>query len=221
MPYIYKVTNQLNGKAYIGKTMHTIDKRWKEHCRDYTKERCEKRPLYMAMKKYGVQNFIIEQIEECSDTILNERECFWIEYYGTFKNGYNATLGGDGKAYIDYDLVVANYKQLQNIEAVAQIMHIHRDSVTKILHSRNIPIKSSAQINKEQNGKIVQMFDKKTGEFIQSFITVADAARWLIDNGYSNCKFTTIRYHITEVCAGKRKSAAGFIWKYPSDIISE
>ena len=195
--------------------MKTIDERWNEHCHDYIRERCEKRPLYAAMNKYGIQNFIIEQIEECSDIVLNERERFWIEYYGTFKNGYNATLGGDGKAYIDYDLVVVNYNQLQNIEAVAQMMNIHRDSVTNILHSRKIPIKSSAQINKEQNGKIVQMFDKTTGEFIRSFATAADGARWLLDNGYSNCKFTTIRYHITEVCTGKRKSAAGFIWKYP------
>lgn len=221
MPYIYKITNQLNGKSYIGKTMKTINERWREHCHDYSKERYEKRPLYAAMNKYGIESFTIEEIEECTDKNLNERECFWIEYYGTFKNGYNATLGGDGKAYIDYDLVVANYQQLQNIEAVAKLMHIHRDSVTNILNSRKIPIKSSGEIAKEQNGKIVQMFDKKTGEFIQSFSTAADGARWLIEHGYSNCKFTTIRYHITEVCTGKRKSAAGFIWKYPSDMISE
>lgn len=217
MPYIYKITNKINGKVYIGKTMKSIQERWTEHCHDFTRERCEKRPLYAAMNKYGVENFIVEQVEECTDDIINDRERFWIEYYGSFKHGYNATLGGDGKAYIDYDLVIANYQQLQNIEKVAQLMHIHRDSITKILHARKIPIKSSQEISKEKNGKIVQMFNKQTGEFIQSFATAADAARWLIENNYSNCKFTTIRYHIIEVCSGKRKSAAGFIWKYPCE----
>ena len=217
MPYIYKITNILNGKSYIGKTMLTVQERWHEHCHDYQRDRYEKRPLYAAMNKYGIENFIIEQVEECSDIDLNEKECFWIEYYGTFKNGYNATLGGDGKAYIDYDLVVANYQQLQNATKVAELMNICRDSVLNILRVRNIPIKSSGDIAKQTNGKIVQMFDKKTGEFIQSFSTAADAARWLIDNGHTNCKFTTIRYHISEVCNGKRKSAAGFIWKYPSE----
>lgn len=217
MPYIYKITNCLNGKSYIGKTMLSIQERWKEHLHDAKTLRCEKRPLYAAINKYGKEHFIIEEIEECSDTILSEREKYWIEYYGTFKNGYNATIGGDGRGYIDYDLVVVNYKQLQNIESVADLMNIHRDSVTNILKARKIPIKSSQMINRETNGKIVQMFDKKTGAFIQSFATTADAARWLIDNNYTNCKYTTIRYHISEVCTGKRKSAAGFCWKYPSE----
>ena len=215
MPYIYKITNDINGKSYIGKTMLSIQERWREHCKDYVRKHCSKRPLYDAMNKYGLEHFSIEQVEECSDTILNERECFWIEYFGTFKHGYNATIGGDGKPYIDYDLVIANYQELQNMEAVARLMGICSDSVAKILKIRNIPIKSSQEIAREQNGKVVQMFDKKTGEFIQSFATTADAARWLIDNNYTNCKYTTIRYHITEVCTGKRKSAAGFIWKYP------
>lgn len=216
MPYIYKITNQINGKAYIGKTMKTISERWNEHCQDYSRPHCEKRPLYRAMLKYGVQNFSIEQIEECSANDLNNRERYWIEYFKTFKEGYNATLGGDGRAYIDYDLVVANYQQLHNIEAVAKLMNIHRDSVTNILHTYKIPIKSSQEINREQNGKIVQMFDKKTGQFLRSFTNTMDAARWLIENNYSHCKLTTIRYHIAEVCTNKRKSAAGFIWKYPN-----
>ena len=214
MPYIYKITNQLNNKVYIGKTLNTIEHRWKEHCADYTKERNEKRPLYEAMKKYGIENFVISEIEECSDQIINDREVYWIEYYGSFKNGYNATRGGDGKAYLDYDLIVANYQQLQNIQAVADLMNINRDSVAKVLKLRNIQIKTSGQVLSEKNGKMVQMFDKKTKTFIRTFPTMMDAAKWLIDNNYTNCKNTTIRYHISEVCQGKRKSAAGFIWKY-------
>ena len=46
------------------------------------------------MRKYGIENFTFSVIEECSQEQLNEREIYWIEYYDTYKNGYNSTLGG-------------------------------------------------------------------------------------------------------------------------------
>ena len=74
MPYIYKITNKINGKSYIGKTLKSIEERWTEHCQDYKRERNEKRPLYLAMNKYGIENFLIEKIEECSESEINNRE---------------------------------------------------------------------------------------------------------------------------------------------------
>lgn len=53
------------------------------------------------MNKYGVSHFYPEAIEECDDSSLDSREVFWIQYYDSYKNGYNATIGGDGKAYLD------------------------------------------------------------------------------------------------------------------------
>lgn len=62
------------------------------------KERCEKRPLYDAMNKYGVENFIVEELEYVKDeNILSEREVYWIKELETYgSKGYNATKGGDG-----------------------------------------------------------------------------------------------------------------------------
>ena len=57
------------------------------------------------MNKYGIENFIIEEIEEVDVKELSIREIYWIEYYNSYKNGYNATLGGDGKILYDYDLI--------------------------------------------------------------------------------------------------------------------
>ena len=109
MAYIYKITNDVNGKIYIGKTENSIEKRFNKHCQDAFRPRCEKRPLYAAMRKYGVEHFHIELVEETNSP--EEREIYWIEQYGSFKYGYNATMGGDGKKYIDYDLVVATYRE--------------------------------------------------------------------------------------------------------------
>ena len=52
----------------------------------------------------------------------------------------------------------------------------------------------------------------KNDNLIQIFSSMADAAQYLIDNELTKCKKTTIRYHISEVCQGKRKTAAGFKW---------
>ena len=131
MPYIYKIINNVNQKIYIGKTTRTIEERFKEHCKDYKKRDLEKRPLYRAMKKYGIENFSIELVEETDNP--EEREKYWIEYYGSFKNGYNATIGGDGKPYIDYDLVAATYKELKIQKAVAKKLNISEDTVSRVL----------------------------------------------------------------------------------------
>lgn len=210
MAYIYKITNDINNKIYIGKTEFSVEKRWKEHCRDSQKENKQNRPLYRAMKKYGLNHFHIEVIEKTDRG--EEREKYWIEYYGSFKKGYNATLGGDGKPYIDRELVIQNYKQLHSLVKVAELMNISTDSVSAILKMNDIPVKSGTEVMKEQYGKVVSAYTKQN-EFIKSFSSYSDAAQWLIDNNLTGCKKTTIRTHISEVVRGKRKSAAGFIWK--------
>ena len=64
MAYIYKITNDINQKIYIGKTEFSIEKRFKEHCCDAFRKKNEKRLLYAAMRKYGIEHFYIELIEE-------------------------------------------------------------------------------------------------------------------------------------------------------------
>ena len=163
------------------------------------------------MKKYGIENFILETIEETN--VPEEREKYWIEYYGSFKNGYNATIGGDGRPYIDYDLVVANYRKLKNQKAVANLMNISSDSVSLILKERKEHIYTSQEVIRAKTSKIVLMYSKQ-GDFIQSFSSLQDAAQYMIDNNLTGCKKDTIRTHISEVCRGKRKTAAGYIWKF-------
>jgi hypothetical protein len=51
--------------------------------------------LSRAIRKYGIDNFSFNIIEECKQNQLNERERYWIAYYNTFYDGYNQTLGGD------------------------------------------------------------------------------------------------------------------------------
>ena len=208
MAYIYQIVNDINNKIYIGKTERTIQERWKEHCKDAFKEHSEKRPLYAAMKKYGIENFHIELIEETDNP--EEREIYWIEEKQSFKCGYNATIGGDGKRYIDYDLVISTYKETQNISDTAKKLNISVDSVSKILKSKHIKPLSHKEANQNKYGKTINQYDLN-GNYIQSFPSLKSAATFLnkitkTSRGASS--------HISDVCKGKRKTAYGYIWKF-------
>ena len=213
MAYIYQITNDINGKIYIGKTEFSIEKRFKEHCQDAFRDRNEKRPLYAAMRKYGIEHFHIELIEETDNP--EEREVFWIENKRSFKNGYNATIGGDGKKYIDYDLVISTYKEVKNAVHVAEMFGIHPDSVYNILKANNISSLYSSENspNKELQGKICGMFSTND-ELLKSFSTIKDAARYIIQENISKDNIKGISSHISQVCNGKRKSAYGYHWKF-------
>lgn len=211
MAYIYQIINDINNKIYIGKTEFSIDKRFKEHCSDAFKERNEKRPLYSAMRKYGIEHFHIELIEETDNP--EEREKYWIEQKQSFKKGYNATLGGDGKKYLDYDLIIASYKEIKSIKDTAISLGISSDSVSNVLRVNNISIITSSDVIQKKYGKVVNMYDLQN-TFLKTFPSVNAAAKYMVENNLTGCKMTTIKQHITEVCMGKRKTAAKFKWKY-------
>ena len=130
MGYIYCITNLINDKKYIGKTIYSIDKRWRQHINDSKKNTCELRPLYKAMNKYGINNFTIKELEQCDDQLLSIKEQYWIDKYNTYQNGYNATLGGDGKIYLNYNKIIQTYQEVQNIAKVADIIGCSRDDNT-------------------------------------------------------------------------------------------
>jgi group I intron endonuclease len=88
---IYKVKNTKNGKIYIGKSEKTLDNRKKRHYKSVRKG--SKTHFHNSLRKYEENIFEWKIIEETKDA---ERESYWIEYYDSFKNGYNMTLGGDG-----------------------------------------------------------------------------------------------------------------------------
>ncbi len=211
MAYIYKIVNDINNKIYIGKTECSIKKRFKEHCRDAFKNQNEKRPLYAAMRKYGIEHFHIELIEETNNP--EEREIYWIEQFRSFKNGYNATKGGDGRRYLDYDLIIATYKEIGIVRQTANKLGIDEHTVSKILYNNNIKILSARKASDKSTKKVVNMYDLQ-GNFLQSFESASDAARFLVETKKVNCLASTVRGHISSVCNNKRKTAAGYIWKF-------
>ena len=97
---IYKSTNKITGKIYIGQTTHTLDKRIKGHINESKKDK--NRPFLLSINKYGVDNFTFETIDSANNLDeLNDKEIYWVNFYNSVSpNGYNVTGGGQGKKMI-------------------------------------------------------------------------------------------------------------------------
>jgi group I intron endonuclease len=92
---IYKITNLINKKIYIGQTIGLMKKRWYKHCSEAKNNKSM--PIARAIVKYKKENFIIEEIDSASTKDeLNVKEIYWIDYYQSYKKeyGYNISLGG-------------------------------------------------------------------------------------------------------------------------------
>lgn len=88
---IYKITNLINNKVYIGQTIRNINIRFKDHIKYANNKKCSM-PIALAIKKYGKENFICEIIHYCnSQEELNEKESYFINLYNSTNNkiGYN------------------------------------------------------------------------------------------------------------------------------------
>lgn len=86
---IYKITNKINNKCYIGQSVD-ITRRIREHRNCKSKSQ----GIDSAIQKYGIDNFTFEIVEECTQQELNEKEIYWIQYYNSYLKGYNETSGG-------------------------------------------------------------------------------------------------------------------------------
>lgn len=89
--WIYKITNIKNNKVYIGQTIRPIEQRFHRYLNDALNNVIDTH-FARAIRKYGKENFIIEQIDTAQNQDeLNKKEQYWIKYYNSVGNGYNET----------------------------------------------------------------------------------------------------------------------------------
>ena len=169
MGYIYKISNTVNNKIYIGQTSRTVEKRWNLHKRTAKNPSylSYSYPLYQAMRKYGIDNFQIEVIEETDNKNLNEREVYWISYYDSYNKGYNMTLGGEGHYKYEDEDFLELWNQGYNAAQITEMLHCDRHTVADRL-SQLVPNYSSLQKERqtpsrysfEKEQKIRECWDK-------------------------------------------------------------
>ena len=218
---IYKITNKINNKCYIGKSIN-IESRWKYHIENKNSIKEYNKPLYRAFRKYGIENFSFEIIEELKDySISNEREKYWIQYYNCYgNNGYNMTSGGDGgqgelfrKPVMQYSLLGEFIKEYESASEAARQLDVFKSNLTAACRGetsqcggfqwkyKNDPreIKPIAKAN----GKLVAQYDKNN-----TFIKIYTSAKEASD--ITGIGVGSIRH----CCNGRSKSAGGYIFKY-------
>ena len=215
MGYIYKITNTLNNKCYIGQTVKPVEKRFQQHKNNYTKSYFSQIALYKAFQKYGIENFNFESIEEVDNSQLNEKEIYWIKYYNSYYDGYNSTLGGRLVQLYDWDTdqIIELYMKLKSARKVAEELNCDHNTIDNILNINKIPRFSFA----EQIGRT--MYLRKDGQEFQ-FSSPDAAAKWLIESNLVQSKnVRCVRNYLTNNYL-KKKPYYGYEIDYESKIQS-
>ncbi len=216
MPFIYKISNKINNKVYIGKTLYTIERRWLQHLTNAkTREDLSHLPLYAAIRKYGIKNFQISEVEQINDyNKLSEREIYWITYYNSYNNGYNATRGGDGSLLYDYDWIWELWESGLKIKDISKIVGCNDFVVRTVLDLHNISTQERKQRSQEDLDKshkyfsrVVEQIDINTGEVLAEYESVSIAAKTIhCDSSYLS------------KCCRNNKIGLGYQWRYKDNV---
>lgn len=146
--FIYKATNLLNGKIYIGQTKSSIAHRKAQHNWRANKKysTCA---FTLALAKYGWQGFRLQVIEECAIELLNEREMFWISALNTrCPSGYNLTPGGN-----QYEASAETRRKISEAHKGKIIPEWHREAVSKANKGRPLSDEHKAKIGAYWKGR--------------------------------------------------------------------
>lgn len=226
MGHIYKLTNQKNGKIYIGKTVRTLTARFSSHVYD-AKVRNLNTALARAIRKYHETSFLIECIETVSDDLLNEREQNWILVLKSTdrKIGYNLTQGGEG---------TAGYKHSPQTKAKISRVHLGRKFTSDHREKLRVAKLGKESWNKGLTGEANPLFGRCRSEDVKQKISAKKRRtavlqktingilvnRW--DSIQDACEaLQTTHGNIVKCCKGVRQTACGFVWEYEGVKCSE
>lgn len=163
--FIYKVTNKVNSKVYIGQTIQTVQERWYRHCGKSGLSDSEMNTHFKrAILKYGKESFSIEILEEVDSSKLDEREKYYINLYDSYNNGYNSTLGGQNGGYRPFKLieyysdVIKLYKYGFSLREIGREFNVDKSTIKGILIRNNITLRTTRtyKYSQEQRTLIIQ-----------------------------------------------------------------
>lgn len=213
---IYKITNIVNGKVYIGQTKNSILLRFRTHCNPATS--CPK--LKPAMQKYGKENFKIEQIDHAhTRDEADNKERYWIKYYRATENefGYNILKGGHKAESINRKRVIcietnevfesisqaASKLDCKTVETIARVCRGERPTFQgyhyAFLDENDKPILDKIRFDAKRSRK--KTLCVETGVVFEDSKKASD---WL----------KVSRNAVSMCCRGLCETCGGYHWKY-------
>lgn len=181
--FIYKITNTINGKYYIGQTIQNVKERFYQHCATKCSKAVSNMAIHRAIKKYGKSNFTVEVIEEIDSANLNDRERYWIKYYNSYNNGYNSTKGGqDGcKSFKDLDVesIIKEYNTGKSLRTLGTIFKVDKQTIKDLLVRNNINLRTTRTYKLSQKDREDIIKDLSLGLSRKEIIS-----KWHISKAY-------------------------------------
>ena len=181
--FIYKITNKVNGKSYIGQTIQNVKERFYQHCATKCSKAILNMVIHKAITKYGKSNFTIEVIEEVESANLNDRERYWIRYYDSYNNGYNSTEGGqDGiKLFknLDTESIVREYKSGKSLREIGRLFNVDKQTIKDLLVRNNINLRTTRTYKLSQKDREDIIKDLSLGLSRKEIIS-----KWHISKSY-------------------------------------
>lgn len=209
---VYKIENLINGKKYIGKS-ENIQHRFRNHKSESfnPKSNAYDTAIHRAIRKYGLENFSFDVIEECETEELNAREIYWIDYYQSFGNGYNMTKGGEGTYAIDIERAKNLWDDGLSIEEISIIMQHTKHTIINALtsyetYSNKESYRRGRENARKKMNKPVLQYDKH-GNFIKRYNSITEAAN----------EIKTAHANISGALNRKQKTAGGYQWTYDGE----
>ena len=181
--FIYKITNTINGKSYIGQTIQNVKERFYQHCATKCSKAVSNMAIHRAIKKYGKSNFTVEVIEEIDSTNLNDRERYWIKYYNSYNNGYNSTKGGQEgcKPFKDLDVesIIKEYNTGKSLRTLGTIFKIDKQTIKDLLIRHNVELRTTRTYKLSQKDR-----DKVLEDFASGLSRKEIMIKWNISKSY-------------------------------------
>lgn len=181
--FIYKITNTINGKSYIGQTIQNVKERFYQHCATKCSKVVSNMAIHRAIKKYGKSNFTVEVIEEIDSANLNDRERYWIKYYNSYNNGYNSTKGGqDGcKPFKDLDVesIIKEYNTGKSLRTLGTIFKVDKQTIKDLLIRHNVELRTTRTYKLSQKDR-----DKVLEDFASGLSRKEIMIKWNISKSY-------------------------------------
>lgn len=209
--FIYKATSSTTGKVYIGQSSQTLQERINQH-NSHAYGHQYNYHFHNAIRKYGADDFTYEIIEDGIQSIekLNERERYWINHYDSYNNGYNSTLGGDGRQTRDDELIIKLFQEGKTTKEICQITGYHRSTIYKSYRINNLREENCQRKNKQTKNRCSRAVEQYSidGNYIKTWDSASDCGRALGNQSL-----------ISSVCRQEEGilSAYGFLFKYADD----